>query len=280
MISPSDSHVHSEWSWDAWNGSMDRSCARALELGLPAIAFTEHLDHTVWTVALDELEADHPLVALRDPDGRVTPPELEITGYLESIARCRDLFPGLRILSGLELGEPHWHAEATNRVLATGEFDRVLGSLHCLPDGDEFREPPGLYGHRDPGEVLRSYLHEVERLVRESNAFSVLAHIDYPLRHWPDAHEPFDPAAFEGEFRHALRATAESGKALEISTVIPLHDTILSWWYDEGGEAVTFGSDAHDSSNVAQRFPDAVAMAEACGFRPGCDPLDFWRRSI
>lgn len=29
---PGDSHVHSEWSYDARSGSMERSCARAVDL--------------------------------------------------------------------------------------------------------------------------------------------------------------------------------------------------------------------------------------------------------
>ncbi len=282
MTLPLDGHVHSEWSWDASNGSMERSCVRALEVGSPAIAFTEHLDHTVWTVDLDDLEdldADHPVVALSAPDGRLTPPELDVAGYLTSIERCRERFPGLRILSGLELGEPHWHAAAVQGVLAAGQFDRVLGSLHCLPDGDRFREPPGLYCRREPHEVVRRYLNEVAVLVSQSDAFSVLAHIDYPVRSWPTDSGPFDVTAFEDEFRHALRATAESGKALEINTVIPLHDTIVRWWREEGGDVVTFGSDAHDPAGVARHFHEAAAMAEAHGFRPGRDPLDFWARS-
>ena len=41
---PPDLHVHTEWSWDAPRGDMERSCERALEIGLPAIAFTEHAD--------------------------------------------------------------------------------------------------------------------------------------------------------------------------------------------------------------------------------------------
>ena len=35
-----DRHVHSEWSWDAAQGDMMATCARAVELGLPALAFT------------------------------------------------------------------------------------------------------------------------------------------------------------------------------------------------------------------------------------------------
>ena len=281
MPLPADSHVHSEWSWDARDGSMERSCARATALGLPAIAFTEHLDHTVWTVQPDELEdldPTHPVATSSDSEGRVTPPELDVTGYLESIERCRDLFPELRVLSGLELGEPHWHHEAVTRVLAAATYDRVIGSLHCLPDGDRFREPPGLYDHREPAEVIRTYLAEVARLVAHSVAFSVLGHIDYPLRSWPRDLGPFAPTAFEDEFRHALRATADSGRALEISTVVPLHATILRWWHEEGGDAVTFGSDAHDPSKVARDFAAAAAMAEAHGFRPADDLFEPWPR--
>lgn len=279
MKLPADSHVHSDWSWDAPKGSMERSCAQAVDLGLPAIAFTEHLDHTVLTVALDAIDGNDHLAALATPDGLLTPPEFDASAYLEAIEGCRERFPSLRILSGLEVGEPHWHAAATAKVLGAGRFDRVLGSLHCLPDRDGFAEPAGLYGHRAAAGVVRQYLAEVARLVTESDVFSVLAHIDYPIRSWPE-HEggPFDLLAFEGEFRHALRATAQSGRALEINTAIPLHSTVVSWWHEEGGEAVTFGSDAHEPSAVGRGFRDAADMAEAHGFRPGQNPYDFWAR--
>lgn len=97
--------------------------------------------------------------------------------------------------------------------------------------------------------------------------FSVLGHIDYPVRAWPVHLGAFDSVSFEDEFRYALRATAESGKALEINTVVPLQATIVRWWHEEGGEAVTFGSDAHKPSRVASGFADAAAMVEASGFR-------------
>jgi histidinol-phosphatase (PHP family) len=279
---PADSHVHSEWSWDAWSGSMEGSCRRAVELGLPAIAFTEHLDHTVWRVELDGVHRSEHLASLASSDGLLTPPRFDAASYLEAIERCRDRFPGLRILSGLEVGEPHWHAEAVAAVLSGGRFDRLLGSLHCLPIDGGFTEPPGQYRQRPAAEVVRSYLAEVVRLVTDTDLFSVLAHIDYPVRYWP-AQEvgPFDASVFEEEFRHGLRVTAESGKALEISTRIPsLQSILLQWWRDEGGDAVTFGSDAHQPSMVARGFQEAAAMAEAHGFRQGSNPYDLWARTV
>ena len=258
---------------------MERSCARAVELGLPSIAFTEHVDHTVWTVAPDDVPDDEEFAAMVGPDGHVTPPALDVSGYLASIERCRDLFPSLRILSGLELGEPHWHGTAVSRVLAAGEFHRVLGSLHCLPDVGGFAEPPRLFASRPPTQVVRDYLAEIPRLVAGSDTFAVLAHIDYPLRYWPQSAGRFEPSAFEEEFRHALRVTAQTGRALEINTVLPLHSTVLKWWREEGGDAVTFGSDAHEPAIVAHGFRDAADLAEAHGFRPGRDPLGVWSRA-
>ena len=281
MTLPADNHVHSEWSWDAQNGSMERSCERARDIGLPSIAFTEHVDYTVWKASIAgiaSVPADHPVAVLTDATGLVSPPEFDVDGYLHSIERCRASFPDLRILSGVELGEPHWHREAVERVLALGEFDRVLGSLHCLPDGDFFQEPNDLNGHRDPDEVVRTYLLEVANLVSQSETFSVLAHIDYPVRSWPAHLGPFDPGAFEDEFRHALRATARSERTLEINTTVPLQETVLRWWREEGGETVSFGSDAHDPSKIANGFADAAGMAEACGYKPLPDPLALWRR--
>ena len=276
---PTDGHVHTEWSWDAPTGSMERSCARALAIGLPAIAFTEHVDHTVTTVPVDRIEPGHLVLDLTGPDGTLTPPALDVEGYLACVERCRYLFPDLRILSGLELGEPHWHPDEVGRLLAAGDFDRVLGSLHCLRDGAEYREPPGLFGDRDPHEIVRDYLAEVAQVVADGGDFAALAHIDYPLRYWDVATDgPYDVATYEEDFRQALRALADSGRALEISTVLPLDATVVHWWREEGGEGVTFGSDAHEPEAVARGLRDAAAMATALGFRPGRDPFDVWPR--
>ena len=274
---PADSHVHSQWSWDAFGGTMEGVCVRAVELGLPAVAFTEHVDHTVWTVALAELEEGSFLATLAGADGVLTPPPFDAAGYLESIQTCRERFPGLRILSGMEMGEPHWHAAELAKILAVGTFDRVLGSLHCLPHLGGYAEPPGLYGHRAAAEVVRAYLAEVAVLITGSDAFSVLAHIDYPVRYWPAQAGPFRPHEFEDEFRHVLRLLAEGGRALEVNTKVPLHPEIVGWWREEGGTAITFGSDAHVPAGLAHGFAAAVEMVQTHGFRPGRDPHDYWR---
>lgn len=279
MVLPPDGHVHTEWSWDTVTGSMIGSCERALELGLPSVAFTEHADLTPWLIPepIRPLLPDHFRVRLR-PDGVLEPPDLDVAGYLACVEECRERFPSLRILSGVELSEPHWHRPRADALLAAHDFDRVLGSVHSLPgDGGHHHELTVVSG-RPPGEILRAYLEEVLGLVESTADFAVLAHIDYALRSWPAEGSPFVAADYEEEFRTVLRALAASGRALEVNTKVPLPGEVVRWWFEEGGDAVAFGSDAHEPGLVGHGFPEAAAMVEASGFRPGRTPHDFWRR--
>lgn len=277
-VLPPDSHVHTEWSWDAVHGSMQETCARAVELGLAAVAFTEHADYTSWAVEDHDLSGHEHLRPFVSPDGLLTPPPLDVQGYLGCLERCRQQFPDLRIVSGVELGEPHRPLAARDRLLSSCDFDLVLGSLHGLVVDGVFTEMPVLFRTLPADVVMRDYLLEVGVMLKECSSFSVLAHIDYPVRYWPVDRRPFAPEPFEDEFRAALNALASSGRALEVNTTLPLARKVVRWWREEGGETITFGSDAHDPLRLAFGFAEAAQMVEAEGFRPGRDPHDRWTR--
>jgi histidinol-phosphatase (PHP family) len=274
---PPDSHVHSQWSWDALAGSMEDTCRRAVGLGLPAVAFTEHADFTPWLVLPGEKFPDQwrRLVS----GGVLAPPALDLDGYRDCLQRCRERFPGLRILSGVELSEPHWHSGRATALLGEGGFDRVLAAVHSAPLGTGFTVVSDLFRDQAPAEVVRGYLAETAELISRFDAFEVLAHIDYPVRRWPQDARPYDPREFEEEYRHVLATAASAGKVLEVSTKVPLHPQILTWWRQEGGQAITFGSDAHDPAALAAGFRDAAQMAEAAGFAPGRDLCGPWGRN-
>lgn len=277
--SPADNHVHSQWSWDTQSGDMVRTCERARELGLPAIAFTEHLDLTRWTLP--------PTVTLPAEwssfihDDTMQAPMLDVSGYLASVAECRERFPNLRILSGLEISEPHWHRDEVTALIATGEFERLLASQHSGPllSGAGMMEFSALYLDRTPREVVDLYLAQILDLVTQSDHFEVLAHIDYPVRYWPSDGPEFDPRDFSDGFHAVLEALAASGRALECNTRVPLAFEILSWWHDVGGTAITFASDAHHPDALALGFRAATDLATAAGFRAGTDPIAFWGRA-
>jgi histidinol-phosphatase (PHP family) len=87
----------------------------------------------------------------------------------------------VRILSGVELSEPHWHRDRADALLAAHDFERVLGSVHSLPDGEHHHEL-SVISERPPADVTRAYLAEVLDLVESTADFAVLAHIDYGVR--------------------------------------------------------------------------------------------------
>ena len=280
---PADAHVHSEYSWDtggpasAAAGTMRRTCARAVRIGLPVVIFTEHLDLSGWRAAPEDF-ADHQRRHI-DADGLMLPPPLDVAGYLDSVDRCRHEFPDLRILTGVEFGQPHLDRPAAEALLDLTALDRVNGSLHTLPFAGHRSEPVTLFREvADPARVIWTYLEEMLVMVAGGD-FDVFTHLDYAARSWPaEQHGPFDHRVFEDGFRQALRALATSGRALEMNTGRPLRPWIPQWWAEEGGRAVTFGSDDHATAGLAANFPEAADLLDHLGFGPGRQPEDFWTR--
>ena len=247
---------------------MDASCRAALALGLRSIAFTEHADFVEGVH-----EGLHPL---------------DVKAYLEELERCRAAYPDLRVMSGVELGEPHCFRERTADVLARGRPERVLGSVHCARWAGRLRDASQLRSLPDadaPG-FVRAYFEEGVRLVESDAPFEILTHLDYPKRYWPHDRLPYRERDFEELYRAVLRGLAARGSALEVNTtrgidprlgLCPGPD-VLGWWVEAGGRAVSFGSDAHDPTAIAGGFREAAAMVEAAGFRPNDDVTGLWLR--
>src|SRR5262249_56302217 len=130
-----------------------------------------------------------------------------------------------------------WHEEDVKAVLGAGTFDRVLGSVHSL-ELDATRLVDFLFDRAEPADLIRTYLGETLRLVESSAPFAVLAHIDYPVRHWPQEAGAFDAARFEDEYRTALAALARTGRALEVITQIPPPTLLIRSPDHSAGEAL------------------------------------------
>ncbi|MBS2535388.1 PHP domain-containing protein, partial [Catenulispora sp. NF23] len=263
---PPDNHVHSEYSWDALAGSMERTCERAVELGLPSVAFTEHADFSISEMTPETWFPEQWQRYVEVVDGRsiLTPPAIDLTNYLETLERCRDRFPTLRILSGVELSEAHWFPDQTADLLQRGGFQRILASLHTSSARDEdYADITVSIKRSDPIAEYRGYLAEMVRLIEEYDGFEVLTHIDYPVRDWPHERIPFDLSAFEGDIRLVLRTLARAGKIMEFNTRIPLDPRVVGWWRQEGGRGVSFASDAHVPEAVASGFQEAAEVARA-----------------
>jgi histidinol-phosphatase (PHP family) len=258
-----DLHVHSEFSWDAPNGSMEATCRGASEMGLPGIAFTDHADY-------------------RDGGGR-----FDLTDYSDAIEKCRSKFPNLRILTGVELGEPHRFREQAEALLRAYPFDLVLGSCHSIQIDDRlvFIGDEGTLEPAVAHDNVRAFFAETLDLVERDPVFGALTHLDYPKRDWPHEALVYSDGDFEEEIRAVLVAAASAGLALEINTnggrlgygPCP-GPAVVGWWAESGGRAITIGSDAHSPKRLALGHEVARGMADALGFRSDRDRFGFWFR--
>jgi histidinol-phosphatase (PHP family) len=278
QVLPADQHVHTQWSADAPHGSMRHACARAIELGLPAVTFTDHADLTTLAVS-EDAAAYIQAIGGTVTDGIYQPPPLDVAGYLDCADRCRAEFTGLRIRAGVELGDPHLHPQAAAALAGSG-FELIVGSVHSLRRPGGFADAADRYADLPDAEVVREYLAEVTTMIETSQHFDVLAHINYAARYWPGRQGEYHSTDFEADYRTALRALAASGRAMEINTSgwLPLDASLLTWWRDEGGEAVSFGSDAHDPLSIGREFTSAASIAQSAGFGPGSDRPGLWQR--
>ena len=79
-----------------------------------------------------------------------------------------------------------------------------------------------------------------------------------------------------------LQAAVHTGRVLEVNTtrgdVLCPDLSVVRWWRELGGQAVQYGSDAHQPDKVAEGFNVATQMVESAGFKPAKDPTALWRR--
>jgi histidinol-phosphatase (PHP family) len=169
-------------------------------------------------------------------------------------------------------------------VLAAGPLDVVLGSIHSIRweggilDASQFRGREGI----DFPAAVRDYFAELVVMLESDQPFETVAHIDYPKRYWLESVAPYREKDYEEEIRAVLAAAARTGRVLEVNTtrgeVLCPDMTVVRWWHELGGQAVQYGSDAHQPDKVAEGFKVATQMVEAAGFKPAADPVSVWRR--
>lgn len=243
-----DYHVHTDSSMDC-KTPMAEMCARALELGVREIAFTDHLNSHM-------LDMD---ISYYDPER-----------YFRDIEYCRRNFPALTILAGIEVGEPHrW----TNKVvpIVTGyPYDVVLGSLHWL--GNDSLFDANYYRAAPPEKTYGAYFTELARMI-EFGGFDVLAHVDLPKRVGYTVYGTVPLTMLEDMIRPVWDVCVKYGITPEINTksmrmsVHEMHPNteVLRWYVEAGGRNLTVGSDAHNTRSLGEGFAEASQSAQQAG---------------
>jgi histidinol-phosphatase (PHP family) len=246
MLIPVDAHVHSHFSVDSQTSVM-AMCQAAVDAGLSAICFAEHMD-------LNPNDEGYGF--------------FRYAAYSQAIDAAREVLAGrLTVLKGVEFGEPHLYPREVE--WANGEdLDVIIAGIHWIDDrfvGD--RTLHAAYGvAQDPRPLWERYYGDMLQAVR-SGGFDVLAHLDLPKRYLGSGY------AQTPLIEEILAEVVSAGIVLEINTS-PLRKGVdacapdlelLRCYVAAGGRRVAVGSDAHAPAEVAAGWMEAAALVEAAG---------------
>ena len=93
-----------------------------------------------------------------------------------------------------------------------------------------------------------------------------------------DPHGPYPDGKILPIVEEILRRAIRDGKGIEVNTSsfryglpdLTPSERILELYHDLGGRVLTLGSDAHETSRLADRFPEVREILREIGFRELC----------
>ena len=244
-----DHHVHSTCSGDG-KASIEDMCARAVELGISEIAFTEHVANNPADICYGTFDLD---------------------SYRLQIDAARSKFD-LTILTGIEFCEPHVYPDEL-QIARTWGLDIILGSVHWI--GDAMISVDSFAG-LDVIETYHRYFDEVLKTV-QTGGFEILAHFDLVKRFGARYVGPFRLDPFKTQVRAILEVMIERGIAMELNTsglrqpcaeMFPGRE-ILELYRSLGGRLVTIGSDAHRTEQLGYGLEEGLSLLELVGLESG-----------
>lgn len=248
-----DLHTHTDNSFDG-NHSTMFLCETAYMKGLRAVAFTDHIEIDGF------LKGHFDRTALQS--------------FFE-IAKARSAFSGkLLVCLGAEIGQAVYDKQIADKLIGTMKYDFILGSIHNLPDKEDFYYMNFDDESVDYMDLLSQYFEWVLKLAQWGN-FDSLAHLTYPLRYIVGNYgKPVDMSRFNEIIDEILITLVRNEKALEINTSglrKPIGETsptedIVKRFRQLGGKYITVGSDAHYAEHLGAGIEEGYNMALRSGF--------------
>lgn len=250
-----DHHVHCSFSPDSQTPP-EAQIQRAIELGMPAICFTDHMDY------------DYPEEANISFDLK---PEI----YLPAMSRLKEQYADrIDVRAGVEIGLDLACPDKIISYIQSADWDFVIGSIH-LAGGRKDPYLPSYFEGRSSAEAYRAYFEDTLKCLQAfPPIYDIFGHLDYVFRcgdrsitnawkEWPDLIDEI------------LRQIIDQGLGLDVNTGgmkngLPMqhpHDDVLRRYRELGGELITMGSDAHKTIHLGDHFPEVGEKLKAMGFQ-------------
>ena len=254
-----DIHTHTKFSADGRN-SIEEMIAAAMQKGLAWYGISEHFNY--------DYDRLHLTI-----DGQEVPPIDERAYFTRARELQKQLRGKLHLLVGAEFGYDNANSTLQRYIETEQEYspDFVVNSVHtCL--GMDCYFPHYCVG-KSKEYAYNAYLYRVLESLDAPYRYDIVAHVGYCSRNatYPDPKLRYEDYA--DVLDEILKRIIARGKILEVnssaktagSPFIPDTD-ILERYFELGGRMVSFASDAHDTTRIADRRDIVVAALKKVGF--------------
>jgi histidinol-phosphatase (PHP family) len=243
-----DTHLHADFSGDS-KIKYDSLFQKAISLKYDYLAITEHFD------LLDSEILNYGLISLKE--------------YYNTINIMQKKYPSIKIVKGLELGEPHRIKEFSDRLFINNKPDFIIGSLHLTKSNIAVSLP--LENPLSKKDLTEYYEENLEMV--NANNFDSLGHLgifkrDYNSKiEYCESHcEIIIDEIFKIMIKNEISLEINnSGFRTKFNNIIP-DPKILKRYFNLGGKLINISSDAHDLSYFDLFYNKTLDIISDLGF--------------
>ena len=251
-----DFHTHHNRCGHA-DGEIRDYIEAAIEKGLQMIGISDHSPYFA-----NEKDQPEPGIAMA---------KSEFPNYVKEVLQLKQEYEGrIEVLLGVESDFYPKHASLYQQVYEQYPFDYVIGSIHQVNGVSIFnRNRWNSLSDQQKIETKQAYYEQIA-LSAQSGMFEILGHIDAMRGYYPE----FSDIPADDAVHNTLKIIAACDVAIEINTSGKTKlcggwypaDDLLEWALHHDVK-VTFGSDAHVTSRVADEWTQVSDRLRAIGFK-------------
>lgn len=239
-----DCHMHCCHSDDNTT-PIESMIETAIERGMKYISFSDHLNKDFAYLKSFDPAKDDPL---------------DIPFHIADVARVKKEYEGkIEIACGVECGFSKESEADYVQALSTQNFDVILNSVHTVDRLDCYKNE--YFEGKSKRLAYEQYLLAVLDSVNCAYDFDVVAHIGYVCRKAPYEDKDLNFLDFPDIFDSILKKIIARGLSLEINShnrgtntpFLPFI-SVIERYIELGGSDFTFGSDAHRTDRVCDKF--------------------------
>ena len=250
-----DVHTHSTFSFDG-REDLKNMLSAAYQKGLAFYGVAEHFDYDVFTIkGTQDIDADE---------------------YFHTARHLQEDYAGcMNVLIGAEFGYSE-DEKVQGMYLTTYKKyrpDFIVNSVHGMMGEDYYYKK--LFGEkvqRSKSETYGEYIDLVRKSLDVTYPYDIVGHFGYLTRYAPYMDKSMTMAEFGDKIDDLLKTIISKDKILEANSstkgagICVTSEEILRRYYELGGRKVSFASDAHDSSRIADGREAVVHMLKTIGF--------------